>query len=105
MHSDLEIINGCINREKQFEDLLYKKFSAITYAICLRYVSNVDDAKDVFQEAFVKVFIQMKNYKHVGSLEGWVKRIFVNTSLDYLRKNKKVTFTNLDENDHKEDER
>jgi RNA polymerase sigma-70 factor (ECF subfamily) len=92
-----EIITGCIQRDKYSEDLLYAHFSPIAYAICLRYASNVDDAKDIFQEAFVKVYLQIKNYKHQGSFEGWVKRIFVNTAIDYCRKNKNIHFTSFTE--------
>ena len=54
-----EILIGCINKEKHYEDLLYARFAPIAYAICLRYASNTDDAKDIFQEAFVKVYIQI----------------------------------------------
>jgi RNA polymerase sigma-70 factor (ECF subfamily) len=97
MHSNEEIINGCINKDKYFEDLLYKKYAAIAYAICLRYVSNTDDAKDVFQEAFVKVYGQLKNYKMQGSFEGWIKRIFVNTALDYCRRRRRVVFVSVDD--------
>jgi len=99
MQNDEEIIIGCVNKDKHFEDMLYKKFAPITYAICLRYTSNIDDAKDVFQELFVKVYTQIKNYNKQGSFEGWIKRIFVNTALDFCRKNKKINFTNLNEND------
>jgi len=88
-----EIILGCINRDKLSEDLLYAHFAPIAYAICLRYASNTDDAKDIFQEAFVKVYLQIKNYNKQGSFDGWVKRIFVNTAIDYCRKNKNIHFT------------
>lgn len=97
MYSDKEIINGCVNKDKLFEDILYKKFASIAYAICLRYVSDVDDAKDVFQEAFVKVYTQLSRYSYEGSFEGWVKRIFVNTALDYCRKNKRICFEDVTE--------
>ncbi len=104
MYSEEEIINGCVNKNKLFEDLLYNRFASITYAICLRYVADVDDAKDVFQEAFVKVYTQLKNYKNEGSFDGWVKRIFVNSALDYCRKNRKISFTSVTENEQYIDE-
>jgi RNA polymerase sigma-70 factor (ECF subfamily) len=80
---------------KLYEDILYEHFAPITYAICLRYASNSDDAKDIFQESFVKVYTQIEHYHKQGSFEGWVKRIFVNTAIDYCRKNKSNLFTNL----------
>lgn len=88
-----EIIIGCIKRDKLSEDLLYAHFAPIAYAICLRYAANADDAKDIFQEAFVKVYLQIKHYNKQGSFEGWVKRIFVNSAIDYCRKNKNIQFT------------
>jgi RNA polymerase sigma-70 factor (ECF subfamily) len=95
MQKEAEIIQGCINKVKQYEDILYAHFAPITYAICLRYASNSDDAKDIFQEAFVKVYTQIQNYSKQGSFEGWVKRIFINTAIDYCRKNKSNLFTPL----------
>jgi RNA polymerase sigma-70 factor (ECF subfamily) len=97
MQKEAEIIQGCIDRVKLYEDILYEHFAPITYAICLRYATNKDDAKDIFQEAFVKVYTQIQNYSKQGSFEGWVKRIFVNTAIDYCRKNKNNLFTNLNE--------
>ena len=90
-----DILVGCINKEKHYEDLLYARFASIAYAICLRYASNADDAKDIFQEAFVKVYLQIKNYNKQGSFEGWLKRIFVNTALDYCKRNKNIQFTSF----------
>jgi RNA polymerase sigma factor (sigma-70 family) len=88
-----EIITGCINKDKHYEDLLYAHFSSVAYAICIRYAANSHDAKDIFQEAFVKVYVQIKNYNKQGSFEGWLKRIFVNTALDYCRRKKNIHFT------------
>ena len=84
--------------------MLYKKTSALCYAICLRYAANSNDAKDIFQEAFVKVYTQINNYNKSGSFEGWLKRIFINTSIDYCRKNKKINFISIREEFEIEDE-
>ena len=56
--------------------------------VCLRYAKNKQQAEDVLQDAFIKVFTKLELFKG-GSLEGWIRRIVVNTSLDDLRKNKK----------------
>lgn len=55
------------------------------YGVCLRYVSNPDIAKDILHDGFVKVLTSIKSYRSEGSFEGWVRRIIVNTALEYLR--------------------
>lgn len=97
MQKEAEIIKGCIDKVKLYEDMLYNHFAPITYTICLRYAADSDDAKDIFQEAFVKVFLHIKNYNNQGSFEGWIKRIFVNTAIDYCRKNKNIKYTSFSE--------
>lgn len=104
MLTDEAILAGCISKIKSSEDLLYKKFSAVMYAICLRYTGNKDDAKDVFQDGFIKVYQQIKNFKQQGSLEGWMKRIMVNTAIDYCKNKSKIKFTNIDYNNIIEEE-
>ena len=58
------------------------------YSICLRYMTNEDEAKDALQEGFIKVFKNISKYTFLGSFEGWLKRIFVNTSIEQIRKRK-----------------
>lgn len=57
-------------------------------AVCLRYLKNREDASEVLNTAFLKVFEKLKQYKSEGSLEGWIKRIVINSSLDFIRSNK-----------------
>ena len=98
-----EVIAGCLKKQKEFEDQLYKKFAPTMFAICYRYAGNKDDAKDIFQDGFIKVYSQLKNFKTQGSLEGWIKRIFINTALDFC-KSKKYFQIELAEKDFKEEE-
>jgi RNA polymerase sigma-70 factor (ECF subfamily) len=102
MQKEAEIIQGCIDRVKLYEDILYEHFAPITYAICLRYAANSDDAKDIFQESFLKVYTQIQKYNKQGSFEGWIKRIFVNTAIDYCRKKKTIQFISYGK-EHEED--
>jgi RNA polymerase sigma factor (sigma-70 family) len=67
---------------------LYEAFSAKMYGVCLRYVANFDIAQDVLHDGFVKVFTSIKTFRNEGSFEGWVRRIIVNTALEYLRQRK-----------------
>lgn len=67
---------------------IYNELSGVLYSICLRYMGNEDDAKDVFQEGFVKLLDSLKMFRFDGSFEGWAKRIMVNMALTHLRKRK-----------------
>ncbi len=66
---------------------LYSHFSPKMYGICLRYTKNKDEAADLLQEGFIKVFNNLHKFKKEGSLEGWIRRIMINTVLSSFRKN------------------
>jgi len=68
------------------QEQLYQKYSPKMYAVCLRYASNADDAKDLLQEGFIKIFKNLGKYRGDGSFEGWIRRIFVNTCIEHFRK-------------------
>lgn len=77
------------------QELLYKKFSPKMYGVCLRYSGNTEDANDLLQEGFIKVFKNLEKFRSEGSFEGWIRRIFVNTSIEHFRK--KVKLYNVSE--------
>ena len=81
-----ELIKRCIAGEKYCQELLYRKYASKMFGVCLGYVNSHDDAKDVLQDAFVKIFESLKKYTGEGSFEGWIRRIIVNTAIDYYRK-------------------
>lgn len=90
MHDD-ELIAGCLDGSQRHFNELYEKYSYRLYGICLRYSKDEDEAKDVLQDGFIKVFIQLKTFDiNKGSFEGWLKRIFVNQAIDCYRKKKAV---------------
>ncbi len=62
-------------------------FSSKMFAICLRYTKNQADAEDILQDGFVKLFTNLYKFRGEGSFEGWVRRIFVNTAIEHLRRN------------------
>ena len=68
------------------QEELYRRFSPKMYAVCLRYSGNPDDARDLLQEGFIKVFKNLGKFRHEGSFEGWMRRVFVNTSIEHFRK-------------------
>ncbi|MBK0371218.1 RNA polymerase sigma factor [Flavobacterium agrisoli] len=86
------LINKCLQNDRGAQLELYQLFAPMLYGICLKYMKNEDDAKDVFQEAFVIVFQKMHQYKFEGSFEGWLKRIFINKLIETLKKKQKDYF-------------
>lgn len=81
-----QLIEGCINRNRLAQRELYEHYSRRMLAVCLRYVNDMETAKDLLQDGFVKVFTSLDSYSGIGSFEGWMRKIFVNCALEYLRK-------------------
>ena len=71
------------NRRDQ--ELLYRRYSPRLYAVCLQYSGNKEEARDVLQEGFIKIFENLSHFSHDGSFEGWMRRIIVNTALERYR--------------------
>ena len=88
--SESDLIKGCIEGDRQVQELLYHQFSPKMYALCLRYAENTDDAQDLLQEGFIKVFKNLGKFRGDGSFEGWIRKIFVNTSIEHFRKKVKL---------------
>jgi RNA polymerase sigma-70 factor (ECF subfamily) len=88
---DDELIAGCIAGSQRHFKELYDKYSYSLYGICRRYSNDEDDAKDILQDGFIKVFTQLKTFdKEKGSFESWLKRIIVNQAIDCYRKKKTI---------------
>lgn len=99
---DFTLVTECSKGSLKAQRALFDKFAPKMLAICNRYVKNNDEAEDVLQDGFVKVFQKIPEFKMEGSLEGWVKRIMINTALDAIRKNKKRLFDmSVDDVQHK----
>jgi RNA polymerase sigma factor (sigma-70 family) len=79
------IIKGCLAGNRRDQELLYRRHAARLYAVCLQYSGNDDEARDILQEGFIKIFENLIYYKHEGSFEGWMRRIMVNTALEKYR--------------------
>ncbi len=79
------IINGCLKGNRRDQELLYRRHAAKLYAVCLQYSGNDEEARDILQEGFIKIFENLAYYKHEGSFEGWIRRIMVNTALEKYR--------------------
>jgi RNA polymerase sigma factor (sigma-70 family) len=79
------IISGCLKGNRRDQELLYRRHAAKLYAVCLQYSGNDEEARDILQDGFIKIFENLANYKHEGSFEGWIRRIIVNTALEKYR--------------------
>lgn len=86
--TDDELIDKCLKGDQRAQRALFDKFSRKMMSVCMRYVNDREHAEDVLQDGFVKVFTHLNSFKREGSFEGWIRRTMVNTSLDYLRKQK-----------------
>lgn len=87
-----DIIAGCKKRDPKAQHMLYSMYASKMLGICKRYACDTEIAQDLLQEGFIKVFAKIGTYKGEGSFAGWIRKIFVNTSLEYLRKNSCMKF-------------
>lgn len=83
------LITECVKGNAKAQFALFDKFSKKMMGVCMRYFTNIEEAEDVLQEGFIKVFSKLKDFNNSGSLEGWIRKIIVNTALDHIRKNTK----------------
>jgi RNA polymerase sigma factor (sigma-70 family) len=88
--TDEQIVDGCIKNNAIAQKNLYEKFSRKMMGVCLRYCDSQEEAEDVVQNGFISVFENIASFKGTGSLEGWVRKIMVNTALTNIIKNKKL---------------
>lgn len=83
------ILQGCLKQQAAAQKALYDKYCVKMLAVCYRYAHNREDAEDMLQEGFIKVFSQIHTFKAQGAFEGWIRRIMVHTCINILKKNKK----------------
>lgn len=83
------ILKGCLSNSATAQRELYNKYSSKMLAVCYRYGHNREDAEDMLQEGFIKVFLQIHTFENRGAFEGWIRRIIVHTCINILKKNKK----------------
>lgn len=84
-HTEQEIINGCRKQQRLFQEHLYKTHYGMFLKVCARYAKDMEDAEQLVNDGFLKIFRNIDSYKESGSFEGWMRRIMVNTCLDYLK--------------------
>ncbi len=97
--SENDLIDGCLAGNPGMQRELYDRFTSKMYGVCLRYAGNVNDANDLLQEGFIKVYNNLSKFRREGSFEGWIRRIFINTCIEqYRKKVKSYNITEAQEN-------
>jgi RNA polymerase sigma-70 factor (ECF subfamily) len=86
LYSDSDLIEGCVRGDRKIQYELYERYSSRMFGVCLRYAGNTEEAEDILQEGFVKVFRKIDSFRSEGSFEGWIRRIFVNTAIEHFRR-------------------
>ena len=99
-----DIVSGCIKLNRDSQKKFYTYFYGYAMAICMRYAPNNDDAMEIINDGFLKIFNKLDSFQAryddiEGSLKGWIKRIMLNTAIDHFRKNNKYLM-NMDMGDN-----
>lgn len=84
-----QLLKACLKGDRRAQKHLYDRFKDKMFVVCLRYANNRQDAEDLLQEGFIKVFRDLHQYKGKGSLEGWIRRVIVHAAIDYIRSHHK----------------
>ena len=90
LYSEEEILKGCKNNKRLYQEILYRKFAKKMYGICLSYAGERELAQDILQDSYIKIFKNIVDFKSDGSLEGWIRRIVTNTAIDHLRQKSRL---------------
>lgn len=85
------MLQGCRDNLATAQEALYNRFSPRMLGVCYRYARNREDAEDMLQEGFIKVYSQIHQFRGLGALEGWIRRIIVHTCINVIKKNKKFS--------------
>ncbi|HVY74992.1 MAG TPA: sigma-70 family RNA polymerase sigma factor [Puia sp.] len=83
------ILQGCLKNHAAAQRELYQRYSPKMLAVCFRFAHNREDAEDMLQDGFIKVFLQIHTFSNKGAFEGWIRRIIVHTCINHLKKNKR----------------
>jgi len=87
-----ELIELAVESNRHAQHQIYSKFSPKMLSVCRQYIKDLHLAEDIMITAFMKVFTNLKKFKHEGSFEGWIRRIMINECISYIRVQKKVMF-------------
>ncbi len=89
MIDEKDIISQCIKRDRKAQKMLYEKYAPALLGISVRFTGNMQEAEDILQETFVKIFNNIADFEGRSSLMAWMKRILINTGIIHFHKNQK----------------
>jgi RNA polymerase sigma-70 factor (ECF subfamily) len=89
-----KLIKRCANNDRKAQEEIYRLFAGKLFALCLKYSRNKTEAEDNLQDGFIRIFEKVKQFKHQGSFEGWMKRIVINTALQKYREKNVLNLVN-----------
>jgi RNA polymerase sigma-70 factor (ECF subfamily) len=92
---ELALVNDCMAEKRASQKLFFERYAPVMFSICRRYTSSREEAEDMLQEGFIRAFANLHQIKD-GSLEGWLKRIFVNTCLNEWRRKKNKQWSDIE---------
>lgn len=96
-YSEAELVAGCQKGNPRHQRALYEQYYRLMFGLCLRYTDNRDDAEDILQEGFIKVFKHINSFRGQGSFEGWIRRIMVHTAIEHYRRNSRYFMVDIEE--------
>lgn len=86
---DISVVKGCLNGDRKSQELLYQQYYSYGMSICLRYSTSREEASEVLNDSFMKVFHHLDRYDTAKPFTGWFRRILINTAINYYKKNLK----------------
>ena len=95
LSNEKQLIEACLKDDLRAQKMLYHRYARKMMGVCLRYAKSWEEAEDLLQEGFFKVFVDLKQYHGNGSFEGWIRKVIVNTALQHIRKRKEIYFSNV----------
>ncbi|MCG8332490.1 MAG: sigma-70 family RNA polymerase sigma factor [Chitinophagales bacterium] len=100
LHTDKELVDGCIKNDRYAQEMLYRKFFATMMRMVMRYTKNQEEAMEILNNGFLRVFKKLPTYSFKGSLEGWIRKLIFHSVSDYFRSNSKpIYFMDLEDRD------
>jgi RNA polymerase sigma-70 factor (ECF subfamily) len=98
---EADLVKGCLKGDRRYQELLYLKYCKKMMGVCYRYSKSKEEAEDVLQDAFIRIYSKLHQYRNEGSLEGWIRRIVLSTIYDSFRKKNHLLVLN-DMSDYEE---
>jgi len=98
LNNDTQLIKQSLKNNREAQKFLYHKYAPKMLRLCTYYIKDLQESEEVMLNGFLKVFTKLSKYSSKGSFEGWIRKIMIHESISYLRKKKKIIFTNQIEN-------